>query len=51
MAAELAWENSHSNNWDETLVLDKARELDLLTKEALYIRIAPADKCITRMDD
>jgi len=46
--AEHAWENSHSIDWEETFVLDKARGLDLLMKEALHIRIAPADKCINK---
>ena len=46
--AEHAWENSHSIDWEEMSVLDKARGLDLLMKEALHIRMAPADKCINK---
>ena len=48
VVAEHAWENSHSIDWEEMSVLDKARGLDLLMKEALHIWIAPVDKCINK---
>lgn len=39
-------------NWEETLVLDKARGLNLLTEEVLHIWITltSADKCINKED-
>lgn len=47
--AEHAWNNHCPIKWDETSVLDQARNpSDLLIKEAFHIQMTPMDKLLNR---